>query len=92
MKHYLAPVSQSAAVKFSSKLHDVLTKSFSAGTEMVQAGHFDQLVCEMLELLDQYAGRLNLKRKRNEGKASLTLSEKCPDLCLLVRDALLLQG
>ena len=38
MKHYLAPVSQSAAVKFSSKLHDVLTKSFPAGTEMVQAG------------------------------------------------------
>ena len=40
MKHYLAPVSQSAAVKFSSKLHDVLTKSFPAGTEMVQAGLF----------------------------------------------------
>ena len=38
MKHYLAPVSQSAAVKFSSKIHDVLTKSFPAGTEMVQAG------------------------------------------------------
>ncbi|KAL3145955.1 hypothetical protein ABBQ38_015315 [Trebouxia sp. C0009 RCD-2024] len=38
MKHYLAPVSQSAAVKFSSKVHDVLTKSFPAGTEMVQAG------------------------------------------------------
>ena len=149
MKHYLAPVSQSAAVKFSSKLHDVLTKSFPAGTEMVQAGlflayifricflvfwgcgvqyawpsfvlchwfrigscgmsalccqihakdkrcwhagHFDQLVCEMLELLDQYAGRLNLKRKRNEGKASLTLTAKRPDLCLLVRDALLFKG
>lgn len=40
MKHYLAPVSQSAAVKFSSKVHDVLTKSFPAGTEMVQAGMF----------------------------------------------------
>lgn len=40
MKHYLAPVSQSAAVKFSSKIHDVLTKSFPAGTEMVQAGLF----------------------------------------------------
>ena len=40
MKHYLAPVSQSAAVKFSSKLHDVLTKSFPAGTKMVQAGLF----------------------------------------------------
>lgn len=37
---------------------------------MVQAGHFDQLVCEMLELLDQNAGRLNLKRKRIEGEAS----------------------
>ena len=40
MKHYVAPVSQSAAVKFSSKLHDVLTKSFPAGAEMVQAGLF----------------------------------------------------
>jgi len=46
----------------------------------------------MLELLDQYAGRLNLKRKRNEGEASLTLSAKRPDLCLLVRDALLFKG
>ncbi len=46
----------------------------------------------MLELLDQYAGRLNLKRKRDEGKASLTLSAKRPDLCLLVRDALLFKG
>ena len=43
----------------------------------------------MLELLDQYVGRLNLKRKRNEGEASLTLTAKRPDLCLLVRDALL---
>lgn len=40
MKHYLGPVSQSAAVKFGSKLHDVLTKSFPAGTKMVQAGLF----------------------------------------------------
>ena len=46
----------------------------------------------MLELLDQYAGRLNLKRKRNEDEASLTLSAKRPDLCLLVRDALLFKG
>jgi len=46
----------------------------------------------MLELLDQYAGRLNLKRKRYEGEASLTLSAKRPDLCLLVRDALLFKG
>ena len=46
----------------------------------------------MLELLDQYAGRLNLKRKRHEGEASLTLSAKRPDLCLLVRDALLFKG
>ncbi|DBA94979.1 TPA: hypothetical protein ACH3X1_002504 [Trebouxia sp. C0004] len=28
MMHYLPPVSQSATVKFSSKIHDVLTKSF----------------------------------------------------------------
>ena len=46
----------------------------------------------MLELLDQYAGRLNLKRKRNEGEVSLALSAKRPDLCLLVRDALLYKG
>ena len=46
----------------------------------------------MLELLDQYAGRLNLKRKRNEGEAFLILSAKLPDLCLLVRDALLFKG
>ena len=46
----------------------------------------------MMELLDQYAGRLNLKRKRNEGEASLTLKAKRPDLCLLVRNALLFKG
>ena len=46
----------------------------------------------MPELLDQYAGRLSLKRKRNEGEASLTLTAKRPDLCLLVRDALLFKG
>ena len=45
-----------------------------------------------MELLDQYAGRLNLKRKRNEGEASLTLKAKRPDLCLLVRNALLFKG
>ena len=38
MKCYLARVSQSAAVRFSSKIHDVLTKSFPAGTKTVQAG------------------------------------------------------
>ena len=42
--------------------------------------------------MDQYAGRLNLKRKWNKGKASLTLTAKRPDLCLLVRDALLFKG
>ena len=46
----------------------------------------------MLELLDQYSGRLNLKRKRYEGEASLPSSAKRPDLCLLVRDALLFKG
>ena len=46
----------------------------------------------MPELLDQYAARLNLKRKRNEGEVSLTLSAKRPDLCLLVRNALLFKG
>ena len=45
-----------------------------------------------MELLDQYAGRLNLKRKRNAGEASPTLKAKCPDLCLLVRNALLFKG
>jgi len=40
MKHYLAPVSQSAGLRFGSKMHDILVKSFPAGTEMVQAGLF----------------------------------------------------
>ncbi|KAL0024627.1 hypothetical protein WJX77_004422 [Trebouxia sp. C0004] len=41
---------------------------FPAGTEMVQAGQFDQLVCEIMELLDQYTGKLGLKRKRSQGE------------------------
>ena len=45
-----------------------------------------------MELLDQYTGHLNLKRKRNQGKASLTLNAKRPDLCVLVRNALLFKG
>jgi len=46
----------------------------------------------MLELLDHYTSRLRMKRKRNESEASLTLNAKRPDLCLLVRDALLFKG
>ena len=45
-----------------------------------------------MELLDQYAGRLNLERKQNESEASLTLKAKYADLCLLVRNALLFKG
>ncbi len=45
-----------------------------------------------MELLDQYAGHLNLKRKRNQSEASLTLIAKRPDLCVLVRNALLFKG
>ena len=45
-----------------------------------------------MELLDQYAGSLNFKRKRNEGEVSLTLNAKRPDLCVLVRNALLFKG
>ncbi len=56
------------------------------------AGHFDQLVCETMELLDRYTGHLKLKRKRNEGEVSLTLNAKRPDLCMLVRNALLFKG
>ena len=45
-----------------------------------------------MELLDKYTGKLSLKRKRNAGKASLTLIAKRPDLCVLVRNALLFKG
>ena len=55
-------------------------------------GQFDQLVCDIMELLDQYARHLNLKRKRNEGGVSLTLNAKRPDLSILVRSALLFKG
>ncbi|KAL0044918.1 hypothetical protein WJX82_002017 [Trebouxia sp. C0006] len=67
-----------------SAIHSVLRKQFPAGTEMMQAGQFDQLVCEIMELLDQYTGKLSLKRKRNAGEASLTLVAKRPNLCVLV--------
>ena len=56
------------------------------------AGQFDQLVCKIIELLDRCTGHLKLKRKQNEGKASLTLNAKRPDLCMLVRNALLSKG
>ena len=55
-------------------------------------GQFDQLVCDIMQLLDHYARRLHLKRKRNEGEVSLTLNAKRPDLCILVRSALLFKG
>ena len=45
-----------------------------------------------MELLDQYIGKLSLKRKRNPSEASLTLVAKRPDLCVLVRIALLFKG
>ena len=45
-----------------------------------------------MQLLDKYARHLNLKRKRNEGEASLMLNAKRPDLCVLVRSALLFKG
>ena len=54
-------------------------------------GPFDQLVCEIMELLDRYTGHLKLKRTRDQGN-SLTLITKCPDLCILVRNALLFNG
>ncbi|KAL0026192.1 hypothetical protein WJX77_001017 [Trebouxia sp. C0004] len=38
MKYYLAPVSHSGDVAFSSTIHAVLLKNFPAGSEMVQAG------------------------------------------------------
>ncbi len=44
-----------------------------------------------MELLDRHAGHLELKRARDQGN-SLTLITKCPDLCILVRNALLFKG
>ncbi|KAL3150910.1 hypothetical protein ABBQ32_000661 [Trebouxia sp. C0010 RCD-2024] len=46
MEFYLAPVSKSGAITFSSAIHAVLCKQLPAGTETVQAGQFEQLVCE----------------------------------------------
>ena len=40
MKHYLAPLSQSDAIAFSSRIHAVLDKLFPIGAEMEQAGQF----------------------------------------------------
>ncbi|KAL3144391.1 hypothetical protein ABBQ32_004145 [Trebouxia sp. C0010 RCD-2024] len=68
MKYYLAPVSHSGAVAFSSTIHAVLLKDFPMGSEMVQAGQFDQLVCDIMQLLDRYARQFNLKRKRTKAK------------------------
>ena len=45
-----------------------------------------------MELLDQYAGTLSLKRMRNASEASLTFVAKCPHLCVLVWNALLFKG
>ena len=42
-----------------------------------------------MELLDQHTSKLSLKRKRNAGEATRTLVAKRPDLCVLVRNALL---
>ena len=55
-------------------------------------GQLDQLVCDIMDLLDEYAQKLHLKRKRNESEVSLMLSAKHPDLCVLVRSALLFKG
>ena len=44
-----------------------------------------------MELLDQYTGHFKMKRTRDQGN-SLTLITKCPDLCILVRNALLFKG
>ena len=60
--------------------------------EWQDAGQFDQLVCEIMELLDQCTGKLGMKRKRNQGEASLTMMAKRPDLCDFVRNALLFKG
>ncbi len=45
-----------------------------------------------MELLDRYAGQLKFKHERNQGKMSQTLTAKRPDLCMLVRNALLFKG
>ena len=46
-----------------------------------------------MEHLDRYTEhQLGLKRNRNVGEASLTLAAKRPDLCVLVRNALLFKG
>ena len=46
MEFYLAPVSKSGALTFSSAIHSVLCKQFPAGTEMMQAGLF--LTCTIV--------------------------------------------
>ena len=48
MEFYLAPVSQSNAIAFSSVIHAVLCKQFPVGTEMVQAGLFLTCVIGLL--------------------------------------------
>ena len=42
--------------------------------------------------MDQYAGHLNLKRKPSEDEFSLMMYAKRPDLCVLVRNAVLFRG
>lgn len=59
---------------------------YAVNRKFCRVGQFDQLVYEIMELLDRYAGHLHLKRKRNDGK--LSLAAKVPDLCIFVRDAL----
>ena len=56
MEFYLAPVSKSGAITFSSAIHTVLCKQFPAGTEMVQAGQL--LTCRTVCLLAPLHGLL----------------------------------
>ena len=56
MEFYLAPVSKSGALTFSSAMHSVLCKQFPAGTEMMQAGLFltSTVVCLLVHNMGYY--------------------------------------
>ena len=56
MEFYLAPVSKSGALTFSSAIHSVLCKQFPAGTEMMQAGLFltYTIVCLLVHSMGYY--------------------------------------
>ena len=59
---------------------------------MVSAGSIDNLLYDIIHLIDGYIPRLGMKRTRNQAESSLTLPSLRPDVCGLVRCALMLKG